>query len=825
MADLRPHIQDEEPQWDMLQSLTQQVYFETIGYDYGIAHNVFNLYLNSVLIIDAGVPQGGWALSALPAILDQYNADVSSGKTTWGSNTDITHNAIMKDVFDKVNGDWFESDYNEHLRHARWSRYRKTQDDNIAEITHDDPNNAMDFEIKTGNSYTWVGVTPSGRGIENRGSLLNVGDGHSVRISGDFQIIVYFDVVNWSTPAKNLFHSFYLKFTKTEDLFSSDQLHLERFYQITGSGDGFGSIIGSPLSLSPINFDLTSLVADKDYVVIDPVTNLPNLGFRVTRSGSAITCEYSVDTNNPVPTWTDMTGVGAGNPYSDWGSDDLYCYIGAEVYDIATNMNVKMTHFEMVSGNTDKPKDVAWNLVPPSDYKSGALQLFDADVEDYDGVYMNNYSWWFYTIPIAPILSNVSPVNEVIDVALDTNVSFDLESTDWGINVAALNVTARRYNNTAYPLGYDEDVIRNGLARPNYIVSYVYGELNRVLKDDFKQGSEIDTYTRWGTVEDSDKWTVNEKLTFNSASEVIETSVISGSKGKISGDFDIVLDGIITSMPTVAGDNFIALLIDDGTKRVRVMRHADTDVHRWKMQKYSGSWSDQGTPVVTTDSDLTINGLRLIRVGDIVYAYYLVDTEWQNASEWILLGSWDMGSALSVDIGITCAASNVSDDLNVDIILIEVLQGSGTFSGKVSVTINPDDNFESDAVSTISIDSYEWGNGHLTGEDGQFSFWCVEEDTPHIKFWYPYDFPSSKLSINQGVDVLVPNLEQHFNMKKVESAAGAMSFRNIGFEEQRIKLNVLFTSDEEATAFRDFFDNIIKGKSRLFYYKNYVTGD
>jgi alpha-tubulin suppressor-like RCC1 family protein len=96
--------------------------------------------------------------------------------------------------------------------------------------------------------------------------------------------------------------------------------------------------------------------------------------------------------------------------------------------------------------------------------------------------------------------------------------------------------------------------------------------------------------------------------------------------------------------------------------------------------------------------------------------------------------------------------------------------------------------------------------------------------TPNIEFWYPADVPSNQVKIYHGVSNNVPNRRIIKTIKMGISAGGVHNFRDVGFEDELIKLDVVLATKEEADEFTNFFKNIVKGSSNVFYFRNNFTG-
>jgi alpha-tubulin suppressor-like RCC1 family protein len=56
------------------------------------------------------------------------------------------------------------------------------------------------------------------------------------------------------------------------------------------------------------------------------------------------------------------------------------------------------------------------------------------------------------------------------------------------------------------------------------------------------------------------------------------------------------------------------------------------------------------------------------------------------------------------------------------------------------------------------------------------------------------------------------------------SAGSVRNFRNVGYDDELIKLDIILSTKEEANGFTDFFVNYIQGSAQVFYYKNNFTG-
>lgn len=96
--------------------------------------------------------------------------------------------------------------------------------------------------------------------------------------------------------------------------------------------------------------------------------------------------------------------------------------------------------------------------------------------------------------------------------------------------------------------------------------------------------------------------------------------------------------------------------------------------------------------------------------------------------------------------------------------------------------------------------------------------------TPNIEFFYPADVPVNYVRIYHGINNNVPNRRIRKTIKMGESAGGVYSFRDVGYEDELIKLDIVLATKIEAQRFTNFFKNIVKGSANVFYYRNNFTG-
>lgn len=101
----------------------------------------------------------------------------------------------------------------------------------------------------------------------------------------------------------------------------------------------------------------------------------------------------------------------------------------------------------------------------------------------------------------------------------------------------------------------------------------------------------------------------------------------------------------------------------------------------------------------------------------------------------------------------------------------------------------------------------------------------LAQGTPNIEFWYPADVPSTYVRLHHGVRNNVHNRRIIKTVKAGISAGGVYNFRNVGFNDEVIRLDIVLTTQEEADEFTTFFKGIIKGTSNVFYYRNNFTGE
>lgn len=91
-------------------------------------------------------------------------------------------------------------------------------------------------------------------------------------------------------------------------------------------------------------------------------------------------------------------------------------------------------------------------------------------------------------------------------------------------------------------------------------------------------------------------------------------------------------------------------------------------------------------------------------------------------------------------------------------------------------------------------------------------------DIPNLEFWYPADEYKILLPITHGAVSNVYNRKITKTITREKSAGKVFSFRNVGYEEEQVKVDVILATKEEANAFTRFFTSIIKGSLNLFYY-------
>ncbi len=96
--------------------------------------------------------------------------------------------------------------------------------------------------------------------------------------------------------------------------------------------------------------------------------------------------------------------------------------------------------------------------------------------------------------------------------------------------------------------------------------------------------------------------------------------------------------------------------------------------------------------------------------------------------------------------------------------------------------------------------------------------------TPNIEFFYPADVPVNYVRIYHGINNNVSNRRIRKTIKMGVSAGGVYSFRDVGYEDELIKLDIVLATKIEAQRFTNFFKNIVKGSANVFYYRNNFTG-
>jgi len=769
-------------------AIDDEVEFKVTDTVFGTARNTFNVTQNSNEVITEGLLQNGWTLYAKPELFDVLGNNISAGKCNWGSFTGLADSVRYYDDFSDNEVDW-DADLSDEEKSRRWSRWIVGPN---TTITHDDPNDAIDFYINSGiDEYGYMFM--SGEAI---GSSDGTG-GHQVRLSGDFDLQFLFDVVSRHGSGKDG-SAFSVYLTKEINPLA-DKIMLARYYTPSqATVDGFVSAQGAPVG-HPLD-----LLGDDAQT---PGT-LTNLGFKFVRSGSDITTFYTINNgSNWLPLGT----------YIGWGNDDLYCWIGNFTWGTGDENRVRLRFMEMVTGATDKTRDISYNLIPPSDLDAGKLYLFDFYGENYRGGYEPNHTWWFYTAPGTIVVDNQTPLVNADGVSPDTDIDFDLSIPNDGINMGYLDVQVNIEEECNQVQNY-EDVIIKSVAQTGYSVSYTYSDLTRLLVDRF-EGPTIDTFTRWGSIGSIGTWSQDDTLNYDSGSDTGESKLSVDTKGVIQGDFDIIMDGLIAQWPST--DAYVALEIDDGVKKIQVGRVTGAAKDAWRCDK-------QDTPGgFTTDvheentSELLISGVRLRRLdgSSNVECSYLVSSPHY---QWKVLGVIPF-SVDDVKVGLVGYNSNSGDPVEVDFYSVEVLKGTGTFAGKVTVSINPDSAFPEGSLPSPKVTVRSWAGSRLNNY--VWPFWIQDLTDPNIKFWYPAVNPTDQLKIDHGTDALVPNLQVTKFTRRNETAAGYLRVRNVGYTEEKINLSVLLATKCEIENFKSFFFDVIKGKSRIFHYKNYVTGD
>jgi hypothetical protein len=104
--------------------------------------------------------------------------------------------------------------------------------------------------------------------------------------------------------------------------------------------------------------------------------------------------------------------------------------------------------------------------------------------------------------------------------------------------------------------------------------------------------------------------------------------------------------------------------------------------------------------------------------------------------------------------------------------------------------------------------------------------WSIapQEGDVRIQFSHPADHPSNIIRVYHGVNNNVPNRIIGKTILRGRSAGGFLNVRNVGFEEEHIRLEVVLSTYQEARDFTDFFKNTVRGSSEVFLYENLFTG-
>ena len=770
------------------------IYFKITDLIYGSARNTFSLTINGTEIIDKGLLSLLWGLNAVPTLLDQLGNDISLDKCNWGSFDGSTESSKIKDDFSDDNPDWNDIvNINDNSR--RW--YKWIRGDSTF-ITLDTVNNVVNFDINSAvNNTGYLILAGSGVGVESGYG------GKDVALEGDFSIEVLFDIVTWDSPQVDA-GAFALKLCKT-NLEFAEQLHVERFNEPTGAGDGFGCVIGQPVD-QPGNWDWLNIPTENKNIISNSL--LVDLGFKVTRIDADVLVEYTYDNG---ASWLLL------DEYIDWYSGSLYIRLGAMVWSGCNRLEVNLKSFILESGVTNKPRDITYNLTHTNDFKEGAIQVLEASIENYNGELLSNQAWWFYTQPVTPFIQNQDPPDGLLGVPVNSSVYFELGAQDSGINMSLLSVLLTKYTNTDI-LGVDSYVIYEGAVQTGYTVNFTYVELNRTLQDIF-QGSLIDFRARWGSITgNTNGWSQDNTLFYDSTG-FAGTSVLSTTgKGQLTGDFDVILDVNLTKIlpiPGVANENSVCMTVNDGTNYIRVGRVRTTGNDSYRIDKNS---VDNVTSIDTTQ--LTNLNFRLKRVGSVVYASYYTDTPYKH---WESIGSGITLSTLPVDLELrVITASDIpSNNITAEFPLLEQIKGEGSFPGQVNIEVTPDDLFIGYTLPNPRITAYSWSGGLL---ETSYSF-EIKGILPHIEFSYPCYLPNKRVRIIHGIDEGAPNRKITKSVRRNETASGLVLARNIGYASTKLGLNLILLSIEEVEAIRSFFRYVVKGKSLPFRYINYITGD
>lgn len=96
--------------------------------------------------------------------------------------------------------------------------------------------------------------------------------------------------------------------------------------------------------------------------------------------------------------------------------------------------------------------------------------------------------------------------------------------------------------------------------------------------------------------------------------------------------------------------------------------------------------------------------------------------------------------------------------------------------------------------------------------------------TPNIEFFYPVDVPAYYVRIYHGINNNTPNRLIIKTVGMGISAGGVYNFRDVGYDDERIKLDIVLATKEEAKGFTSFFKDIVRGSANIFYYRNNFTG-
>jgi hypothetical protein len=778
-----PIVYDMDPdRGDVDVIVTTGLFFKIRDDMFGHARNTMQLTINNVPVVANGLLSGGWALRALPMIYDVWNNNDSSGRANWASFDTSMEDSVYYDDFADTYGDW-DLEYNDNERSRRWNRY-VSGSGTITKVS-----GGVRFQITGIGVITYLKMAGTDIGSQVYGG------GHFVHLIGDFDVQAMFAIDTINPVSTSIFC---MKLT-TGDHDVSQQIHIERYRD--ASTGGFRCIQGQPV-VYPWAFDWSG-----GYI---QASSTLSGGLRVQRTGSTVDVYYN-----------EGTGWNLLHSYTGATTGSLMWWLGAFTHSTSNDFIVDCTSVNLSVGTTDKNRDIGYNFIPPSSsFKQGSTQIPEITVGNYRDSYLTNWAWRFEVAAGTPYFQNPSPSN-INNAVANTDIYFELRMDDGGIDGNSIDVELERYSITYsgicdFSEGYTEDALIDGVAQSGYSASYGTVNNDRILLDRFL-GVTIDTVARWdlsgATV---GLWTQNNGLFFDSNGETGASKVSSYRKGMIQGDFDVLIDFEITDWASSVGNNYIMLQVaDPGGDYVRVGRYRSGGTDVYRSDKNGSSNITQVNTSLLTDLHF-----RLKRSGSNITAWYYDSSNY----EWVQLGSNVSLSSNDLNIEIECSAASAGDDVEATIQRVEVLSGSGTWPGGLNVTISVDDLYDAEEGIKVNVSASSWSGGSL---DDTFEFAIAEDqgNLPHIKFSYPADSALYTVRIEYGVDVKAPNLKVTKQIRQSETAGGVFQFRDIGvdYEEDMIELEVKFVTCSEASAFRDFFMNKVRGKSRIFKYKNYVT--